>query len=182
MHHRFAGLDRAGYRWRKTPIGFMRICAVGHSNGCRSTRTRSVPGYAHFLLLCSSKTCNPATMSQPLERALDSYFHELVILLGCLAANLDLLSYLVKGVLSGEDAGLTKQDDEFADDLSNVMCRAALEIMDTLGVLQEYIPALNQDQKARLISYSQSYEDLRQRWHAVVEGVNDIWKLDKPPH
>lgn len=121
-------------------------------------------------------------MNEPLERICESYFQELAILLACLAANFDLLSYLAKGVLSGEDAELTERDDEFADDLSNVMCRAALEIMDTLGVLQEYISALNQDQKARLISYSQSYEDLRQRWHGVVEAVNDIWKLNKPPH
>lgn len=121
-------------------------------------------------------------MNDPLQSIHDSYFAEVAVFLGCLTANLDLLCHLVQGVLKGEDADLSRSDDEFADDIVNVMCRAAIDVMDTLKVLQNHAHALTWEQQARLVSYSETYDELCRRWMATVEGVNDIWKLRKPPH
>lgn len=120
-------------------------------------------------------------MNEVFQRAMQAVFQELTILLVAIEANLDLLNYLMRDVLSGEDSDLFPDDEAFANAVDEVLYCSALSAVDCLSTLKDQVQLLSPDDQEKLIATTGRYDELAERWMALVEAVHHVWQLRHPP-
>lgn len=120
-------------------------------------------------------------MNDAIQRTLATFFRELKILLPSLEANLNLLSFLAKDLLTGEESELFEDEEQFAAAADEVLYQAALAAVDALVALRDNAAFLSPEDRARFLEMLGRYDELTVRWSALTEAVHEIWKLRLPP-
>jgi len=126
--------------------------------------------------------CHVHDMNTVIERACERMIREANLLLGSMDANLDLLGFVVKDVLVGTESELLNFEETLADAIDNALMHAGDAAVDVLKELQEMSPACGQEQQADVVALTARFDQLAERWSALVENVQEVWVLRKPPH
>lgn len=120
-------------------------------------------------------------MNETIHKFFTAYFRELEVLLPSLEANLNLLSFSAKDLLTGEESELFDDEEQFAAAADEVLYQAALAAVDVLVVLRDNAGFLSPEDRVRFLEMLGRYDELTVRWSALTEAVHEIWKLRLPP-
>lgn len=121
-------------------------------------------------------------MTNVLERVHAALLKELRLMVGALAANLDVLGFLVKDLLQGEEEELLADAETFAAEVDGVLYHAAVAAIDCLDALRDQKLCLSPSDREQLALYAGQFDELTRNWTELVTAVNDVWKLRRPPH
>lgn len=121
-------------------------------------------------------------MTNGIRRAPELILDELRLMVAVLAANVDMLGFLVRDLLEGDEEDLLPDADRFAVALDKVLFHGARAARNCLDALRDLAPNLSPDLRAQLPLYAEQFIDITHHWTELVTAVNGIWKLRRPPH
>lgn len=121
-------------------------------------------------------------MKNSFVNALQSLGRELSLLIASLDANLAVLSQIVSPLLAGEEPTLLAEEVEFGQALDEAIDHATRVAIEVIEALELQRPLMNAAQGAELTQANARLEALVNRWKELMEAVNDVWYLGKPPN
>ena len=104
------------------------------------------------------------------------------MLITSMDANLELLTFLVKDLLKGDEDDLIPDFEQLAAAIDEVLYRTGIMAAETLEALNRYAPGLPVAQVEQFAALTRRYCETTDRWEQVCEAVHGVWKMRMPPH